>query len=673
MVECMALNKIKILAPVGNFESLKMAVFNGADEVYLGITDFNARSVNGFSLEQLKDVVDFAHLYNVKVNLAINILFKDSELQNAVNIIVDAFNMGVDHFIIQDFGLITLLHSYYPDVVIHASTQMGIHNLEGVKFLEKYGVKRVVLSRETPLNEIKRIRENSNIEIEYFCHGALCISFSGNCYLSSYLQNASGNRGKCKQLCRLPYAMKFDNKKIADGYLLSAKDFNMLDRLEDLSSAGVDVIKIEGRARRPYYVGAVCKAYRSKLDGRVVDLDSIKLAFNRDYTEGYFNGNGNIISKFNNHIGIKIGRVTKVNKGKKFNEVFFETAYPVTSKAIFKVMKEEKEVSSFTAFDMKEVSKNTYVVTTTNNIPLGDLHLIVDEKKENEMLNMSKKINVKITINASVNKNIFAKVKCGNIEFETSGEVCQQSINSPLTKNDFIDCFSKSEYFSPQLSITMENIFLTKKTLNEFRRTLYQKLYEKLTYRNFEKLEKIKITTNHQFDKLSDVSCVKTLSNDFLTKSIIFSPETYTFENVQKFVNKCKEKRCKPYLDLPNFATSEDITLLKDIIEKTKVGVVVNNYYALDLSDDKIIGWGLNVYNSVTASEFGVPVMCAESGISLKQKAPFMTLRACPFKSHMGASCNNCPYKKGYYLEMQNGTTLNIERKKLSSCMFFLE
>lgn len=672
MVECMAPKKIKILAPVGNFESLKMDVFNGADEVYLGITDFNARSVNGFSLEQLKDVVDFAHLYGVKVNLAINILFKDSELQNAVDIIVDAFNMGVDHFIIQDFGLISILHSHYPEVTIHASTQMGIHNLEGVKFLEKYGVKRVVLSRETPLNEIKRIRENSDIEIEYFCHGALCISFSGNCYLSSYTQNASGNRGKCKQLCRLPYAMKFGDKKITDGYLLSAKDFNMLDRLDDLADAGVDVVKIEGRARRPYYVGAVCRAYRNKLDGFDVDLNDIKLAFNRDFTEGYFNGNGNIISKYNNHIGLKIGKVIRVNKGKKFNEVYFETAYPVTPKSIFKVMKGEKELSSFTVFDIKTISKNNYVVTTTNNVPLGDLHLIVDGEKENEMLNVVKKINVRIEINASENKNIFAKIKCRNIEFEMCGKVCQPSINSPLTEKDIVDCFSKSEYFNPLLSVTMKNVFLTKKDLNEFRRDVYQKLYEKLICLNFTKIEKVKFNTNCKFDKLSDISYVKTISGDFLTKSIIFSPETYTFENVQNFINKCNEKKCKPYLDLPNFATSDDIKLLKDIIEKTKVGIVANNYYALELSENRIIGWGLNVYNSVTASEFNRPAMCAESGISFKQKAPFMTLRACPFKSHMKANCNNCPYKKGYHLEMQNGTRLNIERKKISSCTFYL-
>ena len=204
---------MKILSPAGDMESLKQAVYNGADEVYLGIKDFNARNnIAGFDLNTLKEAVDFAHIYNVRVFLAVNILFDDYEIIPALNLIVDAYNIGVNAFIIQDFGLINLLHNYYPEIEIHASTQMGIHNLEGVQAIEKY-VKRVVLARETPLEEIKRIKENSSVEIEYFVQGALCVSFSGNCYLSSYECDASGNRGKCKQLCRLPYTLKTAIKK----------------------------------------------------------------------------------------------------------------------------------------------------------------------------------------------------------------------------------------------------------------------------------------------------------------------------------------------------------------------------------------------------------------------------------------------------------------------------
>ena len=173
---------MKLLSPAGNFESLKVAVYNGADEVYLGINEYNARNnIDGFTLDNLKEAVDFAHLFGVRVFLALNILFSDDELQSALDIVVKANNLGVDAFIVQDLGLISLIAKHYPTVELHASTQMGIHNSEGVKALLPYGIKRVVLSRETPLSEIKRINANHNIETEYFVQGALCVSFSGNC------------------------------------------------------------------------------------------------------------------------------------------------------------------------------------------------------------------------------------------------------------------------------------------------------------------------------------------------------------------------------------------------------------------------------------------------------------------------------------------------------------
>ena len=172
---------MKLLSPAGNLECLKVAVYNGADEVYLGLNDFNARNnIDGFNFDTLKEGVLFAHAYGVKVLLAINILFTDQEMQSAVDTVVKAYNLGVDAFIVQDLGLASILHKNYPFIELHASTQMGIHNLEGVKFIQQFGFTRVVLARETPLSEIKRIRSNSSIEIEYFCHGALCVSFSGN-------------------------------------------------------------------------------------------------------------------------------------------------------------------------------------------------------------------------------------------------------------------------------------------------------------------------------------------------------------------------------------------------------------------------------------------------------------------------------------------------------------
>lgn len=663
---------MKILSPVGDFDSLRMVVFNGADEIYLGITDFNARSTNGFTMSQLQDVVNFSHLYGVKVLLAVNILFADDELQHATDLVVDAYNMGVDAFIVQDFGLITTLHKYYPQIELHASTQMGIHNLAGVKFLEKYGIKRVVLSRETPLEEIKNIREHSNIEIEYFCHGALCISFSGNCYLSSYLCGASGNRGKCKQLCRLPYILKNDNKKLAQGYLISAKDFNMLDRLDDLKNAGVDVLKIEGRARRPFYVATTTKAYYNALHNLPFDRTNLNLAFSRGFTEGYFNGNGNIISKYNNHIGVCVGRVVKTNNGKKFNEVFVESNYKLSPKSLFKVFVNGTEKASFTAYDIKVVSKNLYRITTTVNVPIGDLNLVVDNDLEQQALCEIKKIPLNIEIVAKIQNTITAIVKVGKKIITIEGDICDEAKNQPVKENDIQQNFLKSDYFDAKVFCELENVFLTKQKLNEFRRKVFDKVYAVLVENKNDKLEKCKIETNFNFEKLSNFSVVCTLNDKFLTKNIVFSPETYTLKNVKEFIEKCKRNNCVPYLDLPNFALSKDVDYLKQLVESTGVSIIANNYYALNFNTNIVVGGGLNVFNSVTANAFGHPVMIAE-GKNKNIKMPYMTLLACPFKNHMHATCEKCPYNSRYYFEMQDGTKLAIVRKKISNCIFYLK
>ena len=362
---------MKLLSPAGDFESLKMAVYYGADEVYLGVKDFNARNIEGFNLESLKQAIDFAHIYGVKVHLTVNILFSDDELQSALNLIVDAYNLGVDAFIIQDIGLASLVNKFFPEIEMHASTQMGIHNLEGAKVAKEIGFKRVVLARETPLSEIKRIKDNLDIEIEYFAHGALCVCFSGNCYLSSKLLGASGNRGKCKQLCRLPFSLMKDNKKLKTGFLLSAKDFNMLGRLKELEDAGVCSIKIEGRARRPFYVAAATSAYRSALDGKSYDEKSLLLAFNRDFTEGYFNGNSNIISKFNNHIGIFVGKIKNVKYGKNFNEFTFSSTEKISKKSVIKLFKDGTEFSTISLFDLQEISPLLYTQQQLKKLKLG--------------------------------------------------------------------------------------------------------------------------------------------------------------------------------------------------------------------------------------------------------------------------------------------------------------
>ena len=663
---------MKLLSPAGDFESLKMAVFYGADEVYLGVKDFNARNIEGFSLDTLRDAVDFAHLYGVKVHLAVNILFSNSELQSALDLVVDAYNLGVDAFIIQDLGLASLISKNYPEICIHASTQMGLHNLEGVQFAKKLGFSRVVLARETPLDEIKRIKQNCDIEIEYFAQGALCVSFSGNCYLSSYLCGASGNRGKCKQLCRLPYKFFEGNKKLAEGYLLSAKDFCMADRLQELKDAGVDAIKIEGRARRPYYVAVATREYRNALDGKPADLSELKLAYNRDFTPGYFDGNGNIISNYKNHIGVQIGKITKVVRGKNFNEIFISSRQKIAPKSTIKTFDGFVEKNTLTLFDIKEVEKNLYRATTTQNVENGlDVNLIIDASK-NDVENFTRKIKINLKIQAVAGKNLRAEFVLNNKTYIVEGDKCEEAQNQPLNQDEIINNFSKNVFFSPTVFVQTQNAFLTKAQLNNFRRNVYEKITQILTQNNNKKLYKTKIDVNVETKAFEDFEITENSSEIYHNKNVIYSPEIYEIDDIKNFVSNCKKQNKIPYLDTPNSSLEKDVKLLQNIIEKTQTNIIANNYYALAFKTQIVAGWGLNVFNNISANVLGVPTVGAECEVFPKMQAPFMTLRHCPMKSNMGANCSNCPYHEGFSYQMENGKKMFLKRKKLCSCTFYL-
>lgn len=260
--------KIELLAPAGNYEAFIAGVENGADAVYLGGKLLNARQFAGnFDDEELEKAIDYAHLRGVKVFLAMNTLVLDAEMYEAVEFAAKAYQMGVDAFIVQDLGLASSLKKAIPGIPLHASTQMTTYSAEGVEVLAKQGFERVVLARELQLDEIRAICKNTDLEIEVFVHGALCISYSGQCLMSSVIGGRSGNRGKCAQPCRLPYSMTKDNSHLKRSYILSPKDICYIQHISELIEAGVTSLKIEGRMKSPEYVATVVSTYRKYLDG----------------------------------------------------------------------------------------------------------------------------------------------------------------------------------------------------------------------------------------------------------------------------------------------------------------------------------------------------------------------------------------------------------------------
>lgn len=283
---------MELLAPAGSMEALRAAVCNGADAVYLGADTFNARiNARNFSAADLQEAVVYCHVRGVKVHLTLNTLVLDREMPRVAELIRLAASCGVDAFIVQDLGVVSLCRQLAPDVPIHASTQMSIHSLEGVMEAAALGCSRVVLARELPAEEIAHICKKSPVEIEVFVHGALCMCYSGQCYLSSVIGRRSGNRGQCAQPCRLPYGYgRFESTR----YPLSLKDNCLAGELDELRRMGVASIKIEGRMKRPEYVAIVTRAYRTVLNGGKLmpsDLQELETAFSRQgFTDGYFRG-----------------------------------------------------------------------------------------------------------------------------------------------------------------------------------------------------------------------------------------------------------------------------------------------------------------------------------------------------------------------------------------------
>lgn len=493
------LNKhIEILSPVGDFDCLKAAVQNGANSVYLGVSDFNARQfATNFYINNLGEAINYAKLRNVKVHLVLNILIKNNEFEKAFEVAKKAYELGVDAIIVQDMGLALTLIKAFPDLPIHASTQMTVHNLDGVKLLEKLGFKRAVLSRELSLNEIEYICKNSNIEIETFIHGALCVSYSGQCLFSSIIGGRSGNRGKCAGTCRLPYELiesiesginKTDNKKhinststydafnsdlvnteniIDKGYLLSTKDLCGLEYLPALVKAGVICFKIEGRMKTPEYVATVTRIYRKYLDKILNnedyfidpnDIKDLKLVFNRgNFSNGFLDEKPNrslVYKDKPNHIGIYLGKVLKFNSNKGLVTLKLDDNLSIGDK----ISIDNKGVSN--NYTVSELMLNSNNIKTAKpqdvvtigrmkgNISINDKIYLTESKSLTELSTNSYQnvenfqFNVDCTVDILPNQSIkiSAQIISGNSANNYSNNIAGEFANNYSTNFKDISC-----------------------------------------------------------------------------------------------------------------------------------------------------------------------------------------------------------------------------------------
>lgn len=508
--------KIELLAPAGNIDSFKAAVNAGADAIYMGLGKHNARVMaKNFTLEDYIECLDYAHIRGVKVYLTLNTLVEDSEIQDAIDMLISLYEHGLDAVILQDIGMAMMIHKVLPELHMHASTQMSAYSLEQVKFLESLGFKRVVLARELTLEEIKYITSNSNVEIEAFMHGALCVSVSGQCLMSLAIGTRSANRGACAQPCRMKYSLN-NTKGVVEPstYILSKKDIYGLDILKEILESGIVSLKVEGRNKIPEYVAMVISTYRKYIDnylktGEVEvdaqDEENITQLFNRSgKSSGYLKGvqyKNSITTLTPKNTGLYLGEVIeqkgKLVKVKVEQEIDLHDGVEIYSKdnvssTIVTCIKDEKQKLINSSVkkgaivylgDIKEkVSPKDKIYKTSNytlNNQIAAKYMQKSIRKREHTLNVSIKENAPVTLSTIINNEMYTY---------NTNIIPEKAMNKELTLDDLYNTFSKTQdagiKFSKVVGYIQKGLFLKVSQLNDIRRNFISKIESKYKVEN---------------------------------------------------------------------------------------------------------------------------------------------------------------------------------------------
>lgn len=606
------MKKVELLAPAGNIENLKYAVMAGCDAVYLGLKKFGARAFSSnFSDNEFIEAVNYCHLYGVKVYVTLNTIIYDYEVEDFLKTVDFIHKNNVDAVLIQDLGMLDLVRKTYPNLEVHASTQIHIHNLDGVKVLEKLGIKRAVLARETSIDTIKYIKENNNIELEVFVHGALCVSYSGECLMSKFIGGRSGNRGECAGACRLSYDVVDCNNNILNKnkYPISTKDLNTIYYIDKLIESGVASLKIEGRMKSKEYVYMVVKLYRDTIDnyyktGKVIVneeyLLKLKKIFNREYTKGFlFNINNNeLINSYRpNHMGVNVGKVLNYKNG---YATILLTDHVSIGSGLRVLSKNNKDVGIL----VNEFYKNNKLVKDAykNDIISIKAH---DKVFKNDI--------VVITNDKSISNSIEDFIKNNKRKVLISGKVsCKLGIIT-LEVSDGINkvvVSSNNVFKSINKSTTKEDISIK---LNKLVNTVYK----------FNSLD-INIDSN-LFIPLKEINGLKNnmvvLLND-------------------KRLYKINYVKSKYYIDLPDFKKEELITCYTNNINNLdkKYDIVYTDKNCLPRVVDKYEN-----YNNVMIGELGGFNKC--SNVTTDVSFNVVNSYAVAFLHSMGASCVTLSYE----------------------------
>lgn len=697
------IKKIELLSPVGDERGLKAAVNSGANGVYFGAKSFNARkyAAENFDDKAIENAIKFAKLRNVKVYITVNTLVYNDEIDKAILLIKNIYDMGADAIIVQDLGIIDIVRNNL-NIPMHASTQMSCNNTYSVKLLEKLGIERVVLARETSVENIKEIRKNTNIELETFIHGALCVSFSGQCAYSYLHGGRSANRGACAQACRMEYSGgKTD-------YPLSAKDLMTIDIIPNLIEAGINSFKIEGRAKRSEYVAITTSIYRKAIDfalqNKNIETEKYKESlikiFNRGgFSKGYYYNSKDIFENYKpNHNGEFIGKITDYKKNKiyikadKELNVYDGLSFGESGKIGMQIsdlykdnirVKNGKGNLSFSAV-LKNINGEDKVYRTTDKSQMDEANIIIESDNFKHLLNLNCIIDYDKKIKFKINSNYNEKL---NLEY-ISDYLVEEAKNSETKESDIIKALSKTggtvfKFENINIIINFEKPFIPVKVLNEARRSIINSLEKiliqnrKIDYdKNIKNIFKEKIEYPNTNLKVAIISDINHKVKDY--DKIILFPKIYD-TNIKKFFNE----GLIDGIILPHITFDKDIELIKNIVSKDMI-VICNNLGQIEALLGKCIIWagiGMNTINNKTVDflyKLGVSTVISsiEAGKKLKNTIsikrgfiPAMNFAFCPKSIAIG--CDKCKEKN--IIDSKNNVVIFDCVKMHNKISFILE
>ncbi len=714
------MKKPELLAPAGSMESLYAAIENGCDAVYLGGKQFNARqNANNFTNEELKSVVSYCHLRNVKTLITINTIYKEKELSELLDFVNFLYEIGIDAVIVQDIGAASIIKSNFPDLKLHASTQMTAHSLEDVKYLESIGFSRVILSRELSLGEINTIIKNTNIEIECFIHGALCVCYSGQCLLSSMLGGRSGNRGTCAQPCRLKYSLGND-EELEKGYLLSPKDISTIKILPELIQAGVTSFKIEGRMKRPEYVAGVVSIYRKYIDlyfensEYKVELKDIKILeqlFNRGgFTEGYFfknSGKDMMSIKSPKNFGVYLGKVEKITDTGRCT---IKTIEPLVPGDGIEIWTNEEPHPGTSISKSSERGESIAVYIKNSKIKKGDLVYKTNDKALMDRLNKTfekptRQMNIYGEFKAKIGNKMYLKVWNDNgIVIENVGASVETAQNQSMNEDSILKQLGKTgntPFKFIDLKLDVDNdIYIPISKLNEFRRETLEKM-EKEILQQYQRIKKVKLNKKVDYphskgDKkltvlVQNYEQLKALFDSNSITRIYFELNNDIISNIDSVIDFCKDEGIELFASLPRIEREETKSKiekhLKTLDAKDIDGYLVRTWgqlHQLKNSNKNIaIDYTFNIFNSATIDYFNsINVDTITLSLELNYTEinsigtynsetigygyiPLMVTQQCPIGNYLGdkPSGKFCSYKNSnnkYFLKDRLGMKFNI-------------